>query len=68
MNRYEAARAPDPRAPRFASRARRLAGQDGDMSADVRLVGRIGGALVAAGIVWLAVRLADGARRRSADA
>jgi hypothetical protein len=38
------------------------------MSAEVRLVGRIGGALVAAGIVWLAVRLADGARRRSADA
>ena len=38
------------------------------MSADVRLVGRIGGALVAAGIVWLAVRLTDGARRRSADA
>ena len=38
------------------------------MSAAVRPIARIGGALVAAGVVWLAVRLADGARRRSADA
>lgn len=38
------------------------------MSADARPIVRVGGALVAAGIVWLAVRVADRTRRRSADA
>jgi hypothetical protein len=68
VNRPVAARAPDPRSPRFASRGRRLEGQDGDMSADPRPIARVGGALAAAGIVWLAVRLADRTRRRSTGA
>lgn len=68
MNPAGAAREPALRSRRFGSRTGWLARQDGGMPTPARPIARVGGAVVAAGIVWLAVRFAGRARGRSADA